>query len=130
MAGEKRISREEASRRTLERLKKFSEQLDSGEPVSGVYSCRKIVLEDELQPYSPQMVKELRLTFKVSQALFARFLNVSVSLLQKWEQGAKHPDGAALRLIDEIRQEPEHFRKRFRSMVRTVEPSDGRKRAA
>ena len=38
---------------------------------------------------------------KMSQALFATFLNVSVSTVQKWESPAagKHPSGAAAKLL-------------------------------
>lgn len=38
---------------------------------------------------------------KMSQAVFASFLNVSVSTVQKWESPAanKHPSGAAAKLL-------------------------------
>jgi putative transcriptional regulator len=37
----------------------------------------------------------------MSQAVFASFLNVSVSTVQKWESSAaqKHPSGAAAKLL-------------------------------
>jgi len=35
----------------------------------------------------------------VSQAVFAALLNTSVSTVQKWEIGQKHPTGAALKLL-------------------------------
>ena len=117
-----RPTREEVVSRTLTRLKKFTEHLESGQTVSGTYSCRKVLLDIEMQPYTAKMVKEVRGLLKVSQTLFAKFLNVSVSAVQKWERGSP-PDGAACRLMDEIRHDPEHWRKRFMSMARVVNSS-------
>ena len=52
--------------------------------------------------YTPERVVTVRTTIaKMSQALFATFLNVSVSTVQKWESPAagKHPSGAAAKLL-------------------------------
>lgn len=52
--------------------------------------------------YSPEQVVSIRTkTAKMSQAVFASFLNVSVSTVQKWESPAakKHPSGAAAKLL-------------------------------
>jgi DNA-binding transcriptional regulator YiaG len=116
-------TREQVAKRTIERLRKFTEHLESGRLVSESYSCRKIILDVEMQPYTAEMVKEVRGTLKVSQALFAKFLNVSVSAVQKWERGVQQPDGAACRLLDEIRREPDYWRKRFMSMAKMVTSS-------
>lgn len=115
-------TREQVARRTLDRLKKFTDHLESGRLVSEVYSCRKVMLDIEMQPYTAKMVKEVRGLLKVSQALFAKFLNVSVSTVQKWERGSP-PDGAACRLLDEIHHDPDHWRKRFMSMAKMVTTS-------
>ncbi len=40
----------------------------------------------------------------VSQPVFASYLNISESTVQKWETGAKHPNGAALRLLSLVDQ--------------------------
>lgn len=108
---------------TVTRLKRFSDHLDSGVPIGEAYSCRKIILDIEVEEYTADMVREVRALLKVSQALFARFLNVSVSTVQKWERGVKPPDGAASRFMDEIRHNPQYFRERFASMARLVESS-------
>ena len=55
-----------------------------------------------LKPYSPAEIKELRLRTRASQAVFAAYLNTSVSTVRKWEIGDKRPRGAALRLLDII----------------------------
>lgn len=115
-----RPSRQEVAARTIARLKKFTEHLKSGKNLSDVYSLKKIVLEIELEPYTAKKVKEVRDLLKVSQALFAKFLNVSPSSVQKWERGAKSPAGAVCRLMDEIRCNPEYWRSRLAEMSRQV----------
>ena len=49
---------------------------------------------------------KLRLTNGMSQAIFARMLNVSAKTVQSWEQGQRKPSQAALRLIQVFRQNP------------------------
>lgn len=49
---------------------------------------------------TPNQIKKLRQREKVSQPVFATFLNVSPSTVKKWETGEKHPNGAAVRLLD------------------------------
>lgn len=43
-----------------------------------------------LKPYQPEDIKRLRLKAKTSQAVFAAYLNTSVSTVQKWEIGEKN----------------------------------------
>jgi putative transcriptional regulator len=50
--------------------------------------------------YSAYEIKRLRLKEKASQAVFAAYLNTSVSTVQKWEVGEKKPSGPALKLLD------------------------------
>jgi putative transcriptional regulator len=47
----------------------------------------------------PSQIKRLRQASKVSQPVFARYLNTSESTVQKWETGAKQPSGMALKLL-------------------------------
>ena len=48
---------------------------------------------------APAAIKQLRESNKVSQPVFARYLNISESTIEKWEIGAKKPSGAALKLL-------------------------------
>jgi putative transcriptional regulator len=48
---------------------------------------------------APADIKRIRETAKVSQPVFARYLNTSESTVEKWETGAKKPSGMALRLL-------------------------------
>ncbi|MGI2111830.1 helix-turn-helix domain-containing protein [Shewanella frigidimarina] len=54
----------------------------------------------ELKVLSAADIKRIRVSNKVSQPVFARCLNVSVSSVQKWEQGKRHPEGPALKLLN------------------------------
>lgn len=120
MTGAGASQRAEVARKTIDRLKNFSNHLDSGEPVSAAYSCRKIILNFEPPTFTPEMVKQVRSLLRVSQPLFANFLNVSKWTIQKWEQGKVTPDGAACRLMEDIRLQPDYWRKRLLAMSRSV----------
>lgn len=48
---------------------------------------------------TPDKIKAVREANNVSQSVFARVLNTSVSTVQKWETGAKAPSGMALTLL-------------------------------
>jgi len=50
-------------------------------------------------PLKPMEIKKLRERYKVSQPVFARYLNTSESTVEKWETGAKRPSGMALKLL-------------------------------
>jgi putative transcriptional regulator len=47
----------------------------------------------------PSQIKRLRESARVSQPVFARYLNTSESTVEKWETGAKKPSGMALKLL-------------------------------
>ncbi|MBW7836877.1 MAG: DNA-binding transcriptional regulator [Sphingomonadales bacterium] len=48
---------------------------------------------------SPEQIRAIRLREKASQAVFARYLNVTTGLVSQWERGEKHPRGASLKLL-------------------------------
>ncbi len=50
-------------------------------------------------PMAPAAIKALRERNNVSQPVFARYLNISPSTVQKWENGSKRPSGPALKLL-------------------------------
>jgi putative transcriptional regulator len=53
-----------------------------------------------VKSYTPAQIKRLRTRYKASQAVFAAFLNLSPSTVQKWEQGQKKPNGPSLKLLN------------------------------
>ena len=52
-----------------------------------------------VEPLQPAEIKRIREGAHVSQAVFARLLNTSLSTVQKWEIGQKRPAGTALKLL-------------------------------
>lgn len=69
--------------------------------VVGVETMREFdeLCIEPVEPLGPRQISELRRREKVSQPVFARYLNVSKSSVSQWETGAKRPDGAALKLL-------------------------------
>ncbi len=57
-----------------------------------------------IAPLTPAEIKGLREREQVSQAIFAHYLNVTTSLVSKWERGEKKPSGSALKLLSLVKQ--------------------------
>ncbi|XCN73021.1 MAG: helix-turn-helix domain-containing protein [Candidatus Electrothrix aestuarii] len=51
-------------------------------------------------------IKEIRERLKLSQAVFARLLNVSPSSIRQWEQGKRQPTGSTKVLLDLLKRSP------------------------
>jgi putative transcriptional regulator len=56
-----------------------------------------------IQDLAPEEIKEIREREHVSQTVFANYLNVTTSLISKWERGEKKPSGASLKLLSLIK---------------------------
>ena len=56
----------------------------------------RIALTPEQANY---LINVLRLREGASQAVFARYLNVTTGLVSQWERGEKRPQGASLKLL-------------------------------
>jgi putative transcriptional regulator len=52
-----------------------------------------------VRPLTPEEIRSLREREGASQAVFARYLNVSTGLISQWERGEKHPQGPSLKLL-------------------------------
>lgn len=52
-----------------------------------------------VEAFSPEAIRALRERERLSQPVFARYLNVSKNLVSDWERGVKRPGGPALRLL-------------------------------
>lgn len=80
------------------------------ESVEGLYDAGLIdattmhdfdsILLTPVEDLSPREIKSIRLREKMSQGVFALYLNISVSTIQKWERGEKHPRGIALKMLN------------------------------
>jgi putative transcriptional regulator len=67
-----------------------------------------LVSVPEGRDYSGEDVVALRQRYGLSQASFARYLMVSVKTLQSWEQGARKPSRATMRLL-QVFDQPDEF---------------------
>lgn len=56
----------------------------------------------------PVDVKAIRERTSKTQESFALMLGVSVGTLRNWEQGRRHPDGAALSLLRVVAADPQY----------------------
>src|SRR5438034_3834758 len=59
------------------------------------------------KPLSPAQIRAIRQSFNVSQAVFARLINVSLNAVESWEQGVRHPREATLKLLTIAHRYPE-----------------------
>ena len=71
---------------------------------AGIMGKRTMKAFDEMcltpvEDLSPERIRQIRLREKASQAVFARYLNVTTGLVSQWERGEKRPRGASLKLL-------------------------------
>jgi putative transcriptional regulator len=75
-----------------------------GLTAAGVTSKQTMREFDEIcltpvRPLTAAEIRDLREREGASQAVFARYLNVTTGLVSQWERGEKHPQGASLKLL-------------------------------
>src|SRR3954452_4649319 len=52
-----------------------------------------------IRPFTPDEIRALREREGASQAVFARYLNVTTGPASQWERGENQPKGASLKLL-------------------------------
>ena len=57
-----------------------------------------------VEPLQPAQIRQIREATRVSQAVFARLIDTSLSTVQKWEIGQKRPTGTALKLLHLVQE--------------------------
>ena len=57
-----------------------------------------------IEPLTPEEIRSIRERERISQPVFARYLNVSKGLVSDWERGVKKPGGPALRLLTVVQK--------------------------
>lgn len=101
-------SSDKPSRLARELLELATDMKDAG--LTDGTAHRKITLRhlepDDLAiaPLTPHDVKVMREKARMSQAVFARHLNLTVGYVSQLERGSKKPAGAALALLDVVRR--------------------------
>ena len=120
----KPLSFREQMRMSLRDLQSIVERGESPTG-NGRFTVRTIEIT-EPSAYSAKGVRQVRRTTGLSQALFARLVGVSASLVRSWEIGTREPSPMARRLLDQVRAEPRRFLAFVRETVRGA-PKPGRK---
>jgi len=97
---------------TLTARKSLAERLKAGLQEGIQYAQGKINLRTAEIPQAPpkfssKSVVMLRQSAGMSQAVFARLLNVSSKTIQSWEQGQRQPSQAAQRMLQVFQEQPE-----------------------
>lgn len=70
-------------------------------------TLRTVEVPEEPPEVDAETLTALRERIDMSQAVFAKVLNVSPKTVQSWEQGIRKPSQASLRLIQVFSQRPE-----------------------
>jgi putative transcriptional regulator len=90
--------------------KLFAELLESAnealEHAKGKRELRTTEVPPPPKPVDGGGIKRLRTRLKMSQAVFARYLNISTKLVQAWEADRRTPDGPALLLVRLVERNP------------------------
>ena len=55
---------------------------------------------------TPEKIKEIRHITTLSQDVFAKMLNVSLSSVRQWEQGTRVPSGSTMVLLELLEKSP------------------------
>ena len=76
------------------------------EHAEGKRSLRTTTLPLPPAPLNGRAVKRVRAALHASQAVFARYLNVSTKLVQAWEADRRVPEGPALVLLHIAAEQP------------------------
>jgi len=66
----------------------------------------KMGIEVENVSIDAEQIRQIRKTIKVSQSVFAKLLNVSLSSVRQWEQGLRKPSGSTMILLELLQKEP------------------------
>lgn len=126
------MAKKKARKPLYQRLK---DGLNEGVEFSkGKLDLRTVEFPEEPPEIDAATVTALRQSSEMSQAVFARLLNVSTKTVQSWEQGTRKPSQASRRLIQIFSLRPEivcqiaGLTERQLDGVREVKTSRGGKR--
>jgi putative transcriptional regulator len=103
-------------------LNGFLDAIREGGEIAERFTVRTVELNLEPRVYTGDDVKATRATLGLSQALFARFLGVSVNAVRAWERNDRKLSRMAARFLDEIALTPDHWKTRIRESIVTKGP--------
>ncbi len=107
----------QAGAEIVEALTGFLDAVQGGGDIADRFTVRTVKLDLKPRIYTGNEVKQTREILDVSQALFARFLGVSVKTVRAWEQETRPLSGMASRFLDEIATSPDHWKGRLRELM-------------
>lgn len=113
----KRKPTKRVGQQIIESLQEAVEALRTGAPIEELFRCRRVEVEEVSIAHDPTSIKQTRELLAATPIVFAQLLGVSVQTVRAWEQGENVPSGIARRFMDEIRHDPEYWRKRLREVV-------------
>ena len=109
----------QAGAEIVEALTGFLDAVQEGGAVTDRFTVRTVDLNLKPRTYTSDDAKRTRELLGLSQALFARFIGVSVKTVRAWEQGTRELSGMANRFLDEVATNPEYWKTRIRDLMVT-----------
>ena len=104
-AGAKAVIAKSKRKPLAERLK--AGLTEAAQCAKGELNLRTVQIPDPPPEIPAKEVSSLRAKVGMSQAVFARVLNVSTKTVQSWEQGERKPSHAALRMLQVFGERPD-----------------------
>jgi putative transcriptional regulator len=101
----KSIRRRRVADEIMAGMRELQRMMDDGKTPQQMFTV-KVIDIPEPGKYTETKVRELRDSLRVSQAVFAHLLGVSLVLVKSWERGVREPSPMARRLLDTIKADP------------------------
>ena len=92
----------------MESFKELEAILNAGKRPIDVLTVRTIEIIDP-SDFTGRKIKALRNSLRLSTAVFAGAMGVSVKLVEQWESGRRKPSAMACRLLDTLKSDPKAF---------------------
>lgn len=87
--------------------KSLQDFIDIGLPVTfTTRQLQSLGLEVQDIDMNSHQIQHIRKMTRLSQGVFAKVLNVSVSAVRQWEQGKRSPSGSAKVLLELLEKDP------------------------
>lgn len=74
--------------------------------------------------FNPGMLKAIRTTFDLSQALFAKLLNMGIASIKRYELGTSSPDSTQIGIYKLLRNNPKAIQQFFNQNKENFEPDE------
>jgi len=83
------------------------DMIDAGLKVSFTQKeLNKMGIQMQQVSLDAKQIQKIRQKLNISQAVFAKLLNVSLSSVRQWEQGLRNPSGSTMVLLELLEREP------------------------